>query len=148
MKAAETNYPGEKADASRLRQLAENYHEAADFLLGNKQRKAPMSRAPWRLLAIHAIELYLNAFLLSKGHRSSNIRGLQHGLSEKAELAVALGLNLRKKTKEHLSTLTRTREYVVARYDPDGLTALSEMNRLSRTMEELAEKVVLTAKKF
>jgi hypothetical protein len=62
-------YPGELATADQLRLLADEFREAADLLLERQgRRRAPLSRAPFRLSAIHAIELYLNAFLMHRGH--------------------------------------------------------------------------------
>ena len=104
------------------------------------------SRAPWRLLAVHAIELYLNAFLLHAGGEPGSIRGLQHDLSARAERAIAKGLTLRKLTTQHLATVTVDREYLVVRYSPDLLSSMSQINQLAATLEELAEKVAARIK--
>lgn len=59
-----------------------------------------------RLCAIHAIELYLNGFLLSLGNDAKSIRSRQHNLADRSELALKRGLKLRKRTAEHLVHMT------------------------------------------
>jgi hypothetical protein len=100
-----------------------------------------MSRAPCRLLAIHAVELYLNALLLYLGHEPSRIRKMQHDLAERAKLAITGGLQLRKRTAEHLSAMVGNREYLVIRYGTDMTATISQINRLTATLTEVAEKV-------
>ena len=102
--------------------------------------RSAKSRAPFRMVAIHAIELYLNALLLHSGHDAAQIRGLQHNLAARADLAVELGLALRKRTHEHLHTMSQSREFLITRYVPSG-TSLSEINRLQATLAEVAQKV-------
>jgi hypothetical protein len=76
----EVAYPGQSATAEDLLTLAGEYRLAAATLHGNRRKGKPLSLAPCRLVAIHAIELYLNAFLLAKGLDPKEIRGLQHDL--------------------------------------------------------------------
>jgi hypothetical protein len=121
--------------------LAEAYRRAASSLLAIAPSKDPWSRAPARLCAIHAIELYLNAFLLDAGEDARSIRGRNHDLAGRIDACMALGLCLRRRTSEHLHALTSGREYLVTRYGPE-LSTLSEINRLTATMEEVARKVV------
>ncbi len=90
-------------------------------------------------MAIHAVELYLNAMLLAAGHPPVELRRMHHDLASRAELASAK-LALRRRTLEHLLILSRTREYLTTRYDP-GATAASELNRLAATLAEVGEKV-------
>lgn len=61
-----------------------------------------------RLAAIHAIELYLNALLLSRGHASSEVRGLQHDLEKRMDLTLSCGKKLRAKTTDHLKAMGHT----------------------------------------
>ncbi|MEM7635327.1 MAG: hypothetical protein AAF299_12245, partial [Pseudomonadota bacterium] len=56
-------YPGATASAQQVLQLANEYRTAAHTLLAQGKKKQPLSRAPCRLSAIHAIELYFNALL-------------------------------------------------------------------------------------
>jgi hypothetical protein len=93
------------------------------------------------LTAIHAVELYLNAFLLRHGHSPSQVRKLQHDLLARAELAIAGGLTLRKRTAEHLRSLSAGREYLVSRYAPELAETMSQINRLAATLDEVANKV-------
>ena len=100
-----------------------------------------MSRAPYRLAAIHAVELYLNAFLLHSGLDHGRVRGLQHDLAARTDLSVKCGLLLRKRTATHLRTMAAAREYLVSRYGPELSSSLSQLNRLSATLSEVAGKV-------
>lgn len=94
----------------------------------------------YRLIAIHAVELYLNAFLLASGHSSASLRSLHHNLAARAKLAISLGLSLRKRTSTHLENLSDTREYLTSRYDPAAAT-VSELNRVAASLTEIADKV-------
>ena len=133
-------YPGELASPELIAQLANEYRLAAAELAKTGRRGEPLSRAPFRMAAIHAIELYLNAFLAAAGHPAFEIRGMQHDLRARTELALAAKLHLRKRTVAHLKALSQRREYLLARYDPAASRA-SELNRLEATLAELAEKV-------
>jgi HEPN domain-containing protein len=136
-----TTYPGSSASVEEIVHLAREYQMAARTLLLNARRGKPLSSAPARLCAIHAIELYLNAFLLSLGDTPEQIRSRRHDLAERARLALDHGLKLRKKTAEHLDRLSQDREYLVSRYGPELASTLSEVNRLMATLEEVAKKV-------
>lgn len=137
-----TLYPGALAGPRELLQLAAEYHAAAELLATRGRRKEPISRAPYRLAAIHAIELYLNAFLLHCGLDQGRVRGLQHDLAARTDLSLEHGLQLRKRTAAHLRAMTEGREYLVSRYGPEPSSSLSQLNRLSATMAEVAAKVV------
>jgi hypothetical protein len=133
-------YPGAVATPRQVLSLAEEYRRAAHALLSTGRRRQPLSRAPYRLMAIHSLELHLNALLLASGLPTAKVRGLQHDFATRTELALAAGLKLRTRTILHLRALSVTREYLITRYDP-GLSAASQLNRLSATLEEVAEKV-------
>jgi len=133
-------YPGEAATPSEVVALADEYRFAAQLLVQNGRPGEPRSRAPFRMVAIHAVELYLNAFLLQSGYSAGQVRGLQHNLAARADLAVDRGLVLRKRTCEHLHSMSQSREFLVTRYVPSG-TSLSEINRLQATLTEVAQKV-------
>ena len=133
-------YPGEAATAAEVVALANEYRIAAQLLVQNGRPGEARSRAPFRMVAIHAVELYLNAFLLRSGHSAGEVRGLQHNLAARADLAVEVGLVLRKRTREHLHAMSQSREFLVTRYVPSG-TSLSEINRLQATLTEVAQKV-------
>jgi len=117
-----------------------NYRKAAYLLLTSGWRGNSLSRAPYRLSAIQAIKLYLSA-LLRQGYEPARIRGMQHDLASRAELAIAGGLQLRKWTTAHLNAVTRNREYLVTRYSPEMTATASQINRLTATLEEVAIKV-------
>jgi hypothetical protein len=92
-------------------------------------------------VAIHSVELFLNAYLLANGIEPDAVRGMQHNLAQRTKLAIKAGLKLKKRTAEHLHALTATREYLVARYVPAKQEAVSQVNRLQATLKEIAEKV-------
>ena len=141
---AETNklYPGELATAVQVLALANEYRAAALHLLPLGRSGKPLSRAPFRLSAIQSIELYLNAFLLKRGHPASEIRGLKHNLAERLKLSAGYGLQLRLRTAQHIRDLAENREYLVTRYGPEMTSSASQINRLTATMEEVANKVM------
>ena len=91
--------------------------------------------------AIHAIELYFNALLVDKGMQPAQVRNLKHCLSQRGELAVANGLHLKKKTSAHLVSMTGNREYLVTRYGAEMPASMSEINRLTATLDEVGNKV-------
>ncbi|MEN3793456.1 hypothetical protein [Fulvimarina sp. MAC3] len=97
--------------------------------------------APFRLAAIHAIELYLNVWLLMDGIEPAVIRSLHHDLNKRADMAQNSKLILRVKTARHLAILSEQRDYLVSRYAPDLLGTLTQRNRLETTMAEIAGKV-------
>lgn len=132
-------YPGESATPRQIAALADEYRQAADALLKTGRRGVPLSRAPYRFVAIHAIELYLNALLLAGGCPSADLRRMHDDLTSRSAMAVDR-LCLRKRTLAHLATLSETREYLTTRYAPEA-TIASELNRLDATLAEVAEKV-------
>ena len=134
-------YPGHSASAEDVFLLAEEYRRAAKVLLDLGRTGEPLSRAPYRLTAIHAIELYLNALLLIEGLDAPRVRGLQHDLAARAKLALQSGLALRSRTAAHLEAMAKGREYLVSRYGTDQASTLSQINRLQATLEEIGDKV-------
>ena len=134
-------YPGAGTSVAATLRLAVSYHAAAVELLAPGRRSDPLAQAPGRLLAIHAIELYLNVWLRQAGETGRQIRSRQHDLAGRARAALAGGLGLRRRTASHLARATELREYLVVRYDPDGIGAVSQVNRLLATLEEVARKV-------
>ncbi|WP_224549404.1 hypothetical protein [Mesorhizobium sp. CA16] len=136
-------YPGELASPQQVYELAEEYRKAANLLLQLGRPGKPLTRAPFRLSAIHAIELYLTALLLHSGHNPNQIRKMQHDLSERTEYALEAGLRLRAKTANHLRSVSRNREYLITRYGPELAATASQINRLTATLEEVAAKVTV-----
>lgn len=134
-------YPGDVASPDQIRMLADEYSVAARTLLSHGRRRQPLSWAPSRLAAIHAVELYLNAFLMKNGLNAAQIRGLQHDLAKRTELSVANGLRLRIRTVAHLKAISASREYLVYRYAPELVGSGSQLNRLMATLDETAKKV-------
>ena len=140
MSDGQAPYPGHLATPTALLELAEEYRYAALQIAELGRKGDPISRAPYRLVAIHAVELYLNAMLLHAGHKPADIRGLKHDLAARTEIALAGGLVLRKRTAEHLKKLASSREYLVSRYGPELSSSLSQVNRLAATLDEIALK--------
>jgi hypothetical protein len=133
-------YPGSDMGPDEVLVLAETYRASALRLLTGKDSNKLRSSAPFRLLIIHAIELYLNAYLLASGTPATAIRGMQHDLGKRAVLAQQTGMVLRLKTADHLMTLSQTREYLVSRYGSLDTNSLSQLNRLRATVEEVRER--------
>jgi hypothetical protein len=134
-------YPGEAASPRQLLMLADEYRQAAHVLQKQGRAGEPLSRAPSRLVAIHAIELYFNALLLHRGLKSAEIRALGHRLAERSRLAQGHGLHLRKLTMAHLEAMTGNREYLISRYGPEMTATVSQINRLMATLDEVGKKV-------
>lgn len=86
------SYPGESAAPSQVLRLADEYRLGALLLLAACRRGQSLSQAPFRHAALHAIELYLNSVLLEHGMAPAAVRGLQHDLARRAEMAAAAGL--------------------------------------------------------
>jgi hypothetical protein len=141
------DYPGNAATIGQLLTLADEYRRAARVLFDIRRRGHPLSLAPFRLTAIHAVELYLNALLRSEGHEPVHIRNLQHDLATRAELAQQLGMGLRKRTAAHLADLAKQREYLVSRYGPEMVSTTSHITRLMATLDEVAEKSIARIEK-
>jgi hypothetical protein len=141
MTSTHAPYPGELASSAALLRLADQYRQAALVLAGLGRRGDPMSRAPYRLAAMHAVELYLNAWLLHAGLEPQKIRGMQHDFAARTDLAIQSGLLLRKRTASHLKAMAGAREYLVTRYGPELSASLSQVNRLSATLDEVSMKV-------
>ncbi|ESZ29596.1 hypothetical protein [Mesorhizobium sp. L2C067A000] len=139
----EGKYPGELASPEQIYELAEEYRRAATELLKLGRSGKPLTRAPFRLCAIHAIELYLTALLLRRGHNPNQLRKMQHDLSARTEHTLAAGLLLRAKTAKHLQSLSQNREYLVTRYGPEMAATASHITRLTATLEEVAVKVTV-----
>lgn len=136
-----TTYPGTFATPSEVLRLANEYRQAAIIIAGLGRRGDSVSRAPYRMTAIHSVELYLNAHLLNAGHEPSRIRGLQHDMAARTDMCLASGLILRQRTVAHLRALAVNREYLVTRYGPELTSTLSQINRLAATLNEVATKV-------
>lgn len=120
--------------------LAEEYRRASAVLHKLHKKGQPLSLVPFRLTTIHAIELYLSAMLLAHGRQPREIRALGHDLLKRAQLAQGFGLNLRKRTVEHLGSLCANREYLVSRYAPELGRPAFHVNQLLATLDDVAEK--------
>ncbi|WP_198327573.1 hypothetical protein [Mesorhizobium sp. WSM1497] len=123
MTIEERKYPTELASPQQLHELAEEYRKAAHLLLQQGRPGKPLTRAPFRLSAIHAIELYLTALLLHCGHNPNQIRKMQHDLSARTEHALEAGLRLRTKTATHLHARERAAEWGECRRAQLGLAS-------------------------
>lgn len=141
MTSSAAPYPGSTASSDDVLRFAETYHHSALRLLEEARGGDAIARAPGRFCALHAIELYLDAYLRSVGESPCRLRAHGHDLRMRAALAMDRGLALRAKTRHHLIQLTIDREYLVLRYGPDRASAVSELNRLTATLAEIARKV-------
>lgn len=135
------SYPAVDASPLDLCRLADAYRAAAVAAADAVDHAAPHATAPVRLLALHAIELYLTAFLVSRGSTGADARRLGHDLRARADLAASAGLVLRRRTVDHLAEVGRDREYLALRYGPERLPRPFHANRLVSTLGEVAAKV-------
>ena len=121
--------------------MAEAYRRDAErLLLAPGACRNPLALAPGRFLALHAIELYLSAWLLRSGETPRQIRARGHDLTGRVQAALAGGLGLRKRTASHIARITEGREYLVVRYAPDTVGAVPPLNRLLATLTEVSRK--------
>lgn len=127
--------------AAEVLRLATAYHAAAESLLAASGRAEAAEAAPARFLALHAIELYLDAFLRGLGESPGRLRAHGHDLRLRAALAIEGGLALRRKTALHLCQLTRDRAHAALRYGPARAAEPCELNRLRGSLDEIAAKV-------
>jgi hypothetical protein len=135
-------YPGELASAQETLDLANEYRGAAETLWPTGEKLAANLRAPYRLLGIHSVELYLNALLRFGGLATPQIRGLQHNLADRSARMREHGVVLRNRTLKHLETLTVSREYLHVRYDSERRVKMTELNALAATLNDVARKVM------
>ena len=131
-------YPGDTAEALEIIDLAEAYRMAAETLFEHGQKGQRLTYAPARFCAIHATELYLNAFLRHQGEQNCDIRARRHNIDDSEFVKT---LKLRKKTGQHLTEMTERREYLISRYAPDLASQHTELNRLQATLKEVSEKM-------
>ncbi|MBX5135174.1 hypothetical protein HJB80_21330 [Rhizobium lentis] len=131
-------YPGSNAKPREVFDLANAYSRASILLFSEGQKQVALSIAPARMCAIHAIELYLNAFLRHEGVAPEEIRGRMHNLAEPMFVAK---FQLRKRTALHLEAMTAKREYLISRYAPERASEHTEWNRLTATLKEVMAKV-------
>ena len=125
------------ADGERWLERAADFHRDACTLLGQES----MAGAPARLCAIHAIELYLSAFLAHRGMAAGDIKKMGHNLAVRAEAVTARGLVLRRRTGAHLVAMTVGQEYVALRYRSLSVGKLAPASRMVATLAEVSEKV-------
>ena len=129
------------AMAQQMLMLAMEFERAAAGLRTGIRKGVAATWAPYRFTALHAIELYLSAYLRLYGIEDGVIRKTGHHFRQKAEMATMLGLKLRQKTLQHLDAIGENREYLVARYHLEELPMCSQVNRLEATLAELAGKI-------
>jgi hypothetical protein len=134
-------YPGSGASPQEITRFAQAYHSSALLLIEAGRGREAVDRAPGRYCALHAIELYLHAFLREAGEAPARLRAHPHNFGMHAALAMERGLVLRRKTALHLAQLSSKRDYLVVRYGPDCMDAVCELNRLVASLEEIARKV-------
>jgi Protein of unknown function (DUF2726) len=132
--------PAESANPNEILRLAESYRRAASRMRETGSPGGRLASAPYRLLAIHAVELHLNALLRHAGVNERQVRGMGHNLAARAAKAEGIGLRLRPAAAAHLATMTGRHEYMLARYGPIEDAEVSEVTRLAATLDEVAVK--------
>lgn len=138
----ENDYPGADCDPVEILALANQFKDAAIKLLAQgRSSHIQAAHAPVRLCALHAIELYLNAYHRFQGEPAEKVRAYMHNFAIKAARAKELGLVLKTGTSDHLDKVSDKREYLVSRYAPGLFSELSQTNRLEATLNEVSNKV-------
>lgn len=140
---ASSQYPGTGASLGQMLDLAQAYLAAAYKLMGYDTGN-PIQSAPIRLVSIQAVELFLNAYLLSSGESAATIRALQHDIGKRSTLAIEAGLVLNQRTQKHLVGLSNNREYLTSRYGPEMSESWSHLKALLATVKEVSERVYPT----
>jgi len=133
--------PLDQSDPQVLISLADHYRTAAVDLYEMRLGKGLASMSPVRLCALHAIELYLSAYVVASGFPAKPLRACGHDLAVRATYAKGAGLKLRERTFDHLSELTESREYLLSRYAPSLIASASQISRVLATLKEVSEKV-------
>jgi hypothetical protein len=133
-------YPGSATTALQLKELALHYADAACVFEKLPHTPKGLALVPFRLLAIHAIELTFNAVLVHNSVKAEEIRAMHHDLRAHMVMAETFGLKLRPKTVKHICDLTANREYLVHRYDPAESLRAGHLNRLIATLREVSKK--------
>jgi hypothetical protein len=133
-------YPGSQASVRDILSLAHSYRDAAQTLFEDCKGTGTLAQAPARLCAIHAVELFLNAYLRHVGEPPEKVRAKLHALSDDA---FAEALDLRDRTRRHLGWMTENREYLIVRYGPELFDKQSQVNRVEATMNKVAKKTAL-----
>ncbi|MDU8942467.1 HEPN domain-containing protein [Ovoidimarina sediminis] len=132
------DYSGSGATIDDVVGYAEAYYEASRTLRCTTKRGKAPSYAPFRLCALHATELYLNAFLMHCGDSADRVRGRLHSLPDERFATI---LRLTKRTLQNLEDITLRREYLISRYGPEQAANQSPINRLEATLGEVRTKV-------
>jgi hypothetical protein len=120
--------------------LAAEYHAAAQIMRDRVRKGDALSQASFHFLALHSVELYLNALLLTFGHSAKDIRKLQHDFAGRCIAAGRTPLRLSQGTLSDLVRTTSAGEYRSRRYDT-ACVKVSELNRREQTLREVAQKV-------
>lgn len=121
--------------------LAHEYRKIALTLDKLEVKKRPIALAPYRFAAVHAIELYINAFLMFKGYEAKALRGANHDFAKRQKWANELGLVLHSKTIARIDQIMLNREYLAARYSISHMKHGLDFAQLEIIMVELAKKV-------
>lgn len=118
---------------------------ADDYLNAARTAAAGVKSArsgPVRLLALHACELFLKAYLRETGSTHASMRKLNHDLAAHADLAMERGLALGKARYNDLRVVTEIKDYVGARYRAGGDAGLfSSAGASVRLTEAVREEV-------
>jgi HEPN domain-containing protein len=130
----------ERTTALGLFNYARSYRASADHLLSAKLNVSH-PHAPLTFLFYHAIELYLKAYLRSKGDTVAQLKSVSHNISKLAAEVQSRGLTLDDEDKEVLSLMAEADNVIRSRYIQTGAFTRPEEEALSRTCAALEESV-------
>jgi hypothetical protein len=128
------------AKPQEMLDLAKSYADAAEHLFAEHRASKMSLQKPARLCALHAIELYLHAFLTFRGATDKQMKDRHHALWHE-EFSDRLGLDA--KTQQHLKDLTTEKAYLAVRYGCEPPHTMCAETRMKRTLELIREKADL-----
>ena len=132
----------ERTSAVGLFNYARSYWRSGEHLLAAKL-KLTHAYAPVVFLLSHAIELYLKAFLLSRGLSVKKLRGVGHKVIDLGHEASARGLSVSAEDFEVLSSLGEINAVIRFRYLETGFLSMPTEAALSETCKRLDPSIAL-----
>ncbi|MFD1942989.1 HEPN domain-containing protein [Paradevosia shaoguanensis] len=118
--------------------LADDFLQAARLVTSASGSPA---QGPGRLLSYHAVELFLKAYLRSRGESIASLRGHGHDLESMLRQAEALGLVSSPKVRKFARKIGWHNDYVRARYLVTRAEGADAARRILGCAEEVREQV-------
>lgn len=130
-----------ESDAEEIVGLARIYAACASDLAAAVVGGGVARQAPARFCAVHAVELYLNAYLRHCGMPGAELRRMCHDQSARLMHAMARGLRLPNGTALHIIRMSEDRDYLRLRYELSAAATLAPMTRIAATLRDVGAAV-------